>query len=127
MLTGQAGVTLAAANSPRSTVISGEPEAMASLMQQLESKEVYCRWVKVSYASHCPQVDPVLNELSARLSNLNPQPGDIPGAAAVAVKEAEVVGRQAAEVDGYGFGRIGKRIAAQVTARLSMGVAGDKW
>lgn len=64
---------VAVANGPRSTVLSGEPAALAAVLAKLESRSIFCRRIKVDVASHSPQVDPLLGELRAVLADLNPR------------------------------------------------------
>jgi acyl transferase domain-containing protein/NADPH:quinone reductase-like Zn-dependent oxidoreductase/NADP-dependent 3-hydroxy acid dehydrogenase YdfG/acyl carrier protein len=71
-------ISIAAENSPGTTVISGESEAVGQLLDWLELKEVFCRRVKVDVASHSALVDPILEELAAQLSDLKPRVGTLP-------------------------------------------------
>ena len=57
-------VSVAASNGPRSSVISGAPEAVAAVMAGLEKDGVFCRLVKVDVASHSPQMEPLAAELA---------------------------------------------------------------
>jgi acyl transferase domain-containing protein len=70
----EAQVAVAVSNSPRSSVISGDPSVVQALMAQLESEGVFCRLVKVDVASHSPQMAPLAAELAAELHDLQPQP-----------------------------------------------------
>ena len=71
-------VAVAARNSPRSTVLSGDAEALRRVLERLDEGGVYHRWIKVDFASHSPQVDPLLEELSETLSGVTPRAGDVP-------------------------------------------------
>lgn len=71
-------LSVAVSNSPRSTVISGDPAALAEMMQRLEERQVFCRLIKVDVASHSPQMDPLKAELRAGLVNLQPQAPAVP-------------------------------------------------
>jgi acyl transferase domain-containing protein/NADPH:quinone reductase-like Zn-dependent oxidoreductase/acyl carrier protein len=71
-------VSIAAANSPGTTVVSGEAEAVDQLLEWLELKEVFCRRVKVDVASHSALVDPILGELAETLAHLKPNAGSLP-------------------------------------------------
>jgi thioester reductase-like protein len=73
---GKLGV--AATNGPRSSVLSGEPEALAQVLSELEQRAVFCRRVKVDVASHSPQVDSLLDELLVALADLTPRPAQVP-------------------------------------------------
>lgn len=55
-------VSIAAVNGPESTVISGERQAVESIVRQLESEGVKAKILKVSQAFHSPLVEPVLAE-----------------------------------------------------------------
>ncbi|NMO16394.1 SDR family NAD(P)-dependent oxidoreductase [Pyxidicoccus fallax] len=71
-------LSVAVSNSPRSTVIAGEPAALAEVLAALEAKKVFCRRVKVDVASHSPQVEPLRDDLLAALSALQPRQVAIP-------------------------------------------------
>ncbi|HET9954840.1 MAG TPA: type I polyketide synthase, partial [Polyangiaceae bacterium] len=69
---------VAVSNARHSTVLSGEPAALASVLATLEARGVFCRRVKVDVASHSPQVDPLLAELVSQLTDLAPVTETIP-------------------------------------------------
>ncbi|UQA57015.1 type I polyketide synthase [Polyangium aurulentum] len=71
-------ISIAVSNSPRSTVLSGDPDALAEVLAQLERDDVFCRLIKVDVASHSPQVDPIRDELLDVLAGLSPRPATIP-------------------------------------------------
>ena len=71
-------VSLAASNSPRSSVISGQPEAVRRVMAELEADGVFCRLVKVDVASHSPQMAPLAAELAEDLAAIEPAACQIP-------------------------------------------------
>ena len=74
-LAGCAGrVSVAAVNSARSTVVSGETAAVAALLRAWESQGVYCRPVAVDVASHCAQVEELQADMEAELCELRPRP-----------------------------------------------------
>nr|WRX36518.1 hypothetical protein [Cystobacterineae bacterium] len=66
-------LSVAVSNSPRSTVLAGDPTALAEVLSKLEARGVFCRRVKVDVASHSPQVDPLREDLLAALSQLAPK------------------------------------------------------
>ncbi len=72
------GVSVAASNGPHTTVISGDNAEIEALLKELESKEIYCRRIKVDVASHSAQVDPILDGLFASLTGIAPRPGRVP-------------------------------------------------
>ncbi|AGC45619.1 polyketide synthase [Myxococcus stipitatus DSM 14675] len=71
-------IAIAVSNSPRSTVISGDPGALKEVVERLERREVFCRWVKVDVASHSPQMDPLRQALLERMSGVKPSTSVIP-------------------------------------------------
>ncbi len=71
-------ISIAAENSPGTTVISGESDAVNQLLDWLELKEVFCRRIKVDVASHSALVDSILDELAGQLAALKPVAGTLP-------------------------------------------------
>lgn len=67
-------VSAAVSNSRNSTVLSGDPEALAELAGRLQGRGVFCRPVKVDVASHSPQMEPLRPELERGLAGLQPRP-----------------------------------------------------
>jgi acyl transferase domain-containing protein/acyl carrier protein len=71
-------VSIAASNSPTSTVLSGDRVALEAILDQLRRRDIFCAMVKVDFASHSPQMDPLRAELLRALEGLRPQPVSIP-------------------------------------------------
>jgi myxalamid-type polyketide synthase MxaD len=71
-------ISIAASNSPSSTVLSGDAAAIQGVLAALEARGVFARAVKVDVASHSAQVDPILDELHELLAPIRPQPARIP-------------------------------------------------
>ena len=71
-------VVVAVVASPTSTVIGGDTETVRSLVSDWERRDVMAREVAVDVASHSPQVDPILDDLAAALSDLVPMTPEIP-------------------------------------------------
>ncbi|WP_394840411.1 SDR family NAD(P)-dependent oxidoreductase [Pendulispora rubella] len=65
-------------NGPRSSVLSGEPAALDTVLAVLERRGVFCRRVKVDYASHSPQMDPLRPRLLEALAGLAPVRARVP-------------------------------------------------
>lgn len=70
-------LSVAVQNSPKSTVIAGDPLKLQNLYDQLEAEGRFCRMVKVDVASHSPQMDPVLAPLRDALNNLQPKDSEV--------------------------------------------------
>lgn len=58
-------VTIAAINGPKSIVISGDSEAIATLCSKLEAQGVKTKHLQVSHAFHSPLMEPMLAEFEA--------------------------------------------------------------
>jgi phthioceranic/hydroxyphthioceranic acid synthase len=71
-------VVVAAVSSPQSTVVAGSTESVRELVAAWEQRDVMAREVAVDVASHSPQVDPILAELTEVLADLSPQKPQIP-------------------------------------------------
>jgi acyl transferase domain-containing protein/acyl carrier protein/short-subunit dehydrogenase len=71
-------ISIAVSNSPESTVLSGDPQALERLAARLAEQQVFHRQIKVDVASHSPQVDPLRGELLELLAELEPRPGALP-------------------------------------------------
>lgn len=65
--TGRVGI--AVSNGPRSTVLSGDPAALETVLDTLRARNVFCRPVQVDVAAHSPQMEalraPLVDELRA--------------------------------------------------------------
>ena len=81
-------IVVAVSNGPRSSVVSGEPDAVAGLLAELERDGVFCRLVKVDVASHSAQMNSIAADLEAELE------GMAPGDARISL-HSTVMGREA--------------------------------
>ena len=79
-------ISIAVCNSPRSTVLAGDPATLDGIVEALEKQDVFCRWVRVNVASHSPQMDPLMADLSVALAEVQPQAGSIPVCSTVRVE-----------------------------------------
>ncbi|MEU1475134.1 type I polyketide synthase [Streptomyces sp. NPDC005760] len=71
-------VSLAVNNGPTSCVLSGSTDAVETLREILEAEGVYCRMVKVDYASHSPQMDELRDDLADALAPVRPRRATTP-------------------------------------------------
>ncbi|MEW6704988.1 MAG: type I polyketide synthase [Pseudomonadota bacterium] len=85
----EAQVTVAVTNSPRSSVISGDPAAVEAVMAELQREGVFCRLVKVDVASHSPQMAPLAQALQQDLAGLVPQACRVPMVSTVEARRIE--------------------------------------
>jgi acyl transferase domain-containing protein/acyl carrier protein len=71
-------LAVAVSNGPRSTVISGDPAALETVLGRLRALNVFSRLVKVDVASHSPQVDEIALELQQALDGIAPRAATVP-------------------------------------------------
>ncbi len=71
-------LSIAVSNSPSSTVLSGDPEALEEVLIGLRAQNIFTRAVNVDVAAHSPQMDPLRPELVSTLSNIHPKATTIP-------------------------------------------------
>ena len=69
-------IAIAAANGPRSTVVSGDEAAVVALLGGLEQQGIFARRVNVDVASHSPQMDDLGEPLFAALAGIDPADAD---------------------------------------------------
>ncbi|WP_437952503.1 SDR family NAD(P)-dependent oxidoreductase [Sorangium sp. So ce296] len=72
------GLSIGVYNSPGSIVLSGARSAIAQAEAELARGGVRVDRVKVSYASHSPQMDPLVAPLRACLDAVSPRPARVP-------------------------------------------------
>ncbi|MCX5016602.1 SDR family NAD(P)-dependent oxidoreductase [Streptomyces sp. NBC_00555] len=68
-------LSVAAVNGPRSTVVSGDPEALAELLAHCGSAGIRAKRVPVDYASHSAQVEAIREDILTDLAGIRPRPG----------------------------------------------------
>ncbi|WP_197041558.1 type I polyketide synthase, partial [Chondromyces apiculatus] len=73
-----AQVGIAAVNAPRQVVLSGEATALDAVAERLAAQGVSCRDLRVNYAFHSPQMDPLQSEFVEAVGKLTPQRATIP-------------------------------------------------
>ncbi len=71
-------ITLAAVNGPHSVTISGDREALVGLQKDLESRNIFCRALRVSHAFHSSHMDPAEAGLRKALASIQPRETRIP-------------------------------------------------
>ncbi|WP_136624985.1 acyltransferase domain-containing protein, partial [Mycobacterium attenuatum] len=72
------GLHIAAINSPSQTIISGDPTALQRFSTSCQHHNIHIRTIAVDYASHCPDVEPLHQQLLTDLADLTPQPAHTP-------------------------------------------------
>ncbi|WP_437670502.1 type I polyketide synthase [Sorangium sp. So ce131] len=66
-------LSVAGVNSARSTVVSGDRDAIDLLLGELKSREVFAVKLRASFASHSAQVEAIRGELSELLAGIAPR------------------------------------------------------
>lgn len=69
-------ISVAVVNTPSSTVVAGDSDALERLMIGLRAEEVFCRRVEVDYASHCAHMDGLVAPITDALRGLSPSPSE---------------------------------------------------
>jgi acyl transferase domain-containing protein/acyl carrier protein len=85
----EARVSVAVSNSPRSTVLSGDPGAIEEILDGLRARDIFCRLVKVDVASHSPQMDPLTEELRRGLEGIEARAAQVPIYSTVKAQRSE--------------------------------------
>jgi acyl transferase domain-containing protein len=71
-------IAIAAANGPGQIVVSGDPDAVAELVEGCVRDGVRARLLPVDYASHSSSVELIRDELIAALAGIEAREGDVP-------------------------------------------------
>ncbi|AGA26414.1 type I polyketide synthase [Singulisphaera acidiphila] len=71
-------VALAAVNSPGSVTLSGEIGALEECAERMKARGTFYRFLKVQYAFHSAQMDPIRAELLAALEGIRPKVAALP-------------------------------------------------
>jgi len=78
MSRGVTDVVVAVVASPQSTVIGGATETVREFVAAWEAREIMAREVAVDVASHSPQVEPILDDLTEALADITPLTPEVP-------------------------------------------------
>ena len=71
-------VTIAAINSPSSLTLSGTAGPLEEIAQRLTAQQIFWRELKVEYAFHSAQMDPIQDALVSALADIQPATAHIP-------------------------------------------------
>ncbi|MBI1357398.1 MAG: SDR family NAD(P)-dependent oxidoreductase [Acidobacteria bacterium] len=71
------GLSIAAANGPRSTVVAGPEDSLDRLRERTERDGVFSRRLQVNVAAHTAQVEPLAPALAEALRGLRAEPGQV--------------------------------------------------
>ena len=71
-------VSVAAINSPTSLTLAGDAAVLERLQRELESRQVFARFLNVPVPYHSPAMEPLREELLASLKDISPRPAELP-------------------------------------------------
>jgi myxalamid-type polyketide synthase MxaD len=71
-------LNVAVSNSPRATVVAGEPAALEELFDRLQEQEIFCGWGVADVASHSPHMAALRDELWHAIGPVTISPAHIP-------------------------------------------------
>jgi acyl transferase domain-containing protein/acyl carrier protein len=71
------GLTVAAVNGPRSTVVTGSPDAVRDFVADCRERDVRARIIPVDYASHGPDIERLRDDIRTALAGVTPRASDI--------------------------------------------------
>ncbi|MFI6457826.1 type I polyketide synthase [Streptosporangium amethystogenes] len=78
-LAGRRGrLAVAAVNGPAATVVSGDADAVAEIVADLQARGVHARVIAVDYASHCAHVEVLREPILDGLGSIKPSSGRVP-------------------------------------------------
>jgi len=76
---GQSGrIEVAGSNSPSTTILSGDRDAIISVVADLDELGIFARRLEVDFASHCFHMDPLLAPFREGIEGIKPGPTRIP-------------------------------------------------
>jgi acyl transferase domain-containing protein/NADPH:quinone reductase-like Zn-dependent oxidoreductase/acyl carrier protein len=71
-------VEVAGANAPRTTIVSGDREAVLEAVATFEARGVFARRLEVDFASHCFHMDPLLDAFREGIGGIVPSTARVP-------------------------------------------------
>jgi len=72
------GLSIAAANGPTSTVVSGDPDQLDALQAHCDAHEIRARRIPVDYASHSAHVESLREQILTDLTDIAPRSASVP-------------------------------------------------
>ncbi|MGE0756599.1 MAG: beta-ketoacyl synthase N-terminal-like domain-containing protein, partial [Pirellulaceae bacterium] len=80
-------VHIAVFNSPNLVTLAGDTEPLEGIVAQLEAEGKFVRWLRINYAFHTHQMEPICEELLGVLADIQPRPSQIPYVSTVTAGE----------------------------------------
>ncbi|MEU8633566.1 type I polyketide synthase [Amycolatopsis sp. NPDC048633] len=107
-------ISIAAFNSPSSTVVCGDPVALQELVARCERDGVRARVIPVDYASHSAHVEAIEAELREVLAPIRPRTGNIPFYSTVTAEPIDTASLDA----GYWYRNLRQPVRFRETAEV---------
>ena len=82
-------VQIAVFNNPSLVTLSGDTEPLEEIAQRLEQSDKFVRWLRIDYAFHTHQMDPIKQELLAVLADIRGHAAQIPFVSTVTGKQID--------------------------------------
>ena len=70
-------LSVASINSPKSVTLTGDTDALEQIVQLLEQKQVFCRYLRLNYAFHSYHMESIRKDLLESLQGLQPRVASI--------------------------------------------------
>ncbi|MGW0733748.1 SDR family NAD(P)-dependent oxidoreductase, partial [Streptomyces sp. NPDC002851] len=106
-------ISVAAVNGPASTVVSGDSDALAELLEACARDDIWARRIPVDYASHSPHVEQLRERLTEVLAPVAPRTGAIRFHSTVTAAEFDTAGLDA----GYWHRNLRRPVRFEETVR----------
>src|SRR6185437_7234607 len=71
-------VSVAAVNSPSAVTLVGHPDALEQIVQTLQERKIFCRYLTVDVPYHSHYMDPLHDEMLDSLQGLTLSPAGLP-------------------------------------------------
>lgn len=71
-------VQVAVINSPNMITLAGDTAPLEAIVARLEEQKTFVRWLRIDYAFHTHQMEPIREDLLAAISDIQPQKATIP-------------------------------------------------
>lgn len=73
-----ARVQVAVINSPSMVTIAGDSDALEPIVEKIEADKKFLRWLRIDYAFHTHQMEPIKDALLEALADIQPQNAAVP-------------------------------------------------
>ena len=73
-----ARVQVAVINSPSMVTIAGDTDALEPIVEKIEADKKFLRWLRIDYAFHTHQMEPIKDELLEALADIEPRNAEVP-------------------------------------------------